>query len=72
MSGLNPKFEKYISGFSKVYKDYFNKEPTMGDYISNGWLDVKDIPGLNFEEMGKIHASVLVSAAEEKKLKESK
>ena len=72
MGNLNPNFEKYIKGFKKVYKAYFNKEPTMGDYIFNGWLDVKDIPGLNFEEMGKIHASVLVSAAEEEELKESK
>lgn len=66
MSGLNPKFEKYISGFSKVYKAYFNKEPTMGDYVSNGWLDVKDIPGLNFEEMGKIHAELLINKEKEK------
>ena len=69
MSNLNPKFEKYTSGFSKVYKDYFGKEPTMKDYIFNGWLDVKDIPGLNFEEIGKIHASVLVSACRRNRIK---
>ena len=36
MSYLNPKFEKYISGFSKIYKDYFGKEPTMGELVFNG------------------------------------
>lgn len=61
MSDLNPKFEKYIKGFKKVYKAHFNKEPTMGDYVLNGWLDVKDIPNLNLEEMGKNHASVLIN-----------
>lgn len=66
MSGLNPNFEKYIKGFEKVYKAYFNKEPTMGDYIFNGWLDIKDIPGLNFEEMGKIHAELLIDKEKEK------
>ena len=66
MSDLNPKFEEYTSGFSKVYKAHFNKEPTMGDYVFNGWLDVKDIPGLNFEEMGKIHAELLINKEKEK------
>ena len=36
MSYLNPKFEKYISGFSKIYKDYFGIEPTMGELVFNG------------------------------------
>ncbi len=66
MSGLDPKFEKYIKGFKKVYKAHFNKEPTMGVYVFNGWLDVKDIPGLNFEEMGKIHAELLINKEKEK------
>lgn len=68
MGDLNPKFEKYASGFSEVYKDYFGKEPTMGDYTFNGWLDVKDIPDLNFEEMGKIHAKKVIEEQEARDL----
>lgn len=60
MSGLNPKFEKYIKGFKKVYKAYFNNEPTMGDYVFNGWLGIKDKKVCNFQKMGEIHARVLV------------
>lgn len=72
MSDLNPKFAKYASGFNKVYKDYFGKEPTMGVLVFNGWLDIKDKKVINFKKMGEFHARLLVSAAEEKELKESK
>ena len=66
MGILNPNFEKYIKGFKKVYKKHFNKEPTMGDYTFNGWLDVKDFPNLNFEETGKIHAEILINKEKKK------
>ena len=64
MSNLNPKFEKYASGFSKVYKDYFGKEPTMGTLVFNGWLDVKDKKVVNFKKMGEFHARLLVEEKE--------
>ncbi|MBO7518737.1 MAG: hypothetical protein J6T31_06470 [Methanobrevibacter sp.] len=70
MNGLNPKFKKYASGFSKVYKDYFGEEPKMEALVFNGWLDIKDKKVLNFKEMGEFHARLLVCAAEEKELKE--
>jgi hypothetical protein len=38
----------------------------MGDYVFNGWLDIKDIPDLNFEEMGKNHAELLINKEKEK------
>ena len=72
MSGLNPKFEKYVSGFSEVYKEYFGTEPTMGELVFNGWLEIKDKKVCNFRKMGEFHARALVCAAEEKELKESK
>ena len=68
MLGLNPKFEKYIKGFKKVYKAHFDKEPTMGDYVFNGWLEIKDKKVCNFQKMGEFHARALVCAAEEKEL----
>jgi hypothetical protein len=72
MSGLNPKFEKYASGFSGIYKNYFGKEPTMGELVFNGWLGIKDKKLKNFEKAGKEHARLLIGAAEDKELKESK
>ena len=50
MGELNPKFEKYASGFSEVYKDYFGKEPTMGELVFNGWLGIKDKKLKNFKK----------------------
>ena len=64
MSGLNPKFEKYTSGFSKVYKEYFGKEPTMGELILHGWLDIKDKKFINFEKAGKKQAELLIKEYE--------
>ena len=64
MNGLNPKFEKYVSGFSKVYKDSFGKEPTMGEIVFNGWLGIKDKKLLNFKKMGEFHAHLLVEEKE--------
>ena len=64
MSGLNPKFEKYIKGFKKVYKAHFNKEPTMGVYVFNGWLEIKDKKVCNFQKMGEFHARLLVEEKE--------
>lgn len=60
MGDLNPKFEKYISGFSKVYKEYFGTKPTMGTLVFNGWLDIKDKKVCNFKKMGEFHARLLV------------
>lgn len=65
MSGLNPKFEKYVSGFSKVYKNYFGKEPTMGELVFNGWLGIKDKKLKNFEKAGKEHAELLIKNVKE-------
>ena len=64
MSGLNPNFEKYASGFSEVYKDYFGKEPTMGELVFNGWLGIKDKKFKNFEKAGKEHAELLIQKIE--------
>lgn len=64
MSDLNPKFEKYASGFSKVYKNYFGKEPTMGEIVFNGWLGIKDKKLKNFEKAGKEHAELLIQKIE--------
>ena len=67
MSGLNPKFEKYIKGFKKVYKAYFNKEPTMGELVFNGWLGIKDKKLRNFVKAGKEHAELLIKNVKESK-----
>ena len=72
MSNLNPKFEKYASGFSKVYKDYFGNEPTMGELVFNGWLDIKDKKVCNFQKMGEFHARLLVEEKEKQEKKNGK
>lgn len=64
MSGLNPNFEKYSSGFSEVYKNYFGKEPTMGELVFNGWLGIKDKKFKNFKKAGKEHAELLIQKIE--------
>ena len=60
MSGLNPKFEKYASGVSEVYKNYFGKSPTMGELILNGWLEIKDKKFKDFKKAGKKYAELLI------------
>ncbi|MBO7517854.1 MAG: hypothetical protein J6T31_01945 [Methanobrevibacter sp.] len=70
--GLNPKFEKYAEGFSKVFEEYFGAKPTMGVLVFNGWLAIKDKKLKNFKKAGEEHARLLIGAAEDKELKESK
>ena len=67
MGDLNPKFEKYASGFSEVYKEYFGKEPTMGELVFNGWLEIKDKKFKDFKKAGKEHAELLIKNVKESK-----
>lgn len=53
---LNPKFKKYMKGFKEVFVKRFGREPTMGDYVSNGWLYIVNNKLVDFYECGKRHA----------------
>lgn len=64
-NGFSPKFRKYVVGFSKVYKDFFGTQPTMGELVFNGWLEIKDKKVTDFKKMGETHARILVCATEE-------
>ena len=54
--GLNPKFVKYVEGFKEVFIKRFGREPVMGDYVSNGWLNIANNKLVDFYECGKRHA----------------
>lgn len=66
MRCLNPNFEKYCKGFSRVYKEYFRIAPTMGTLVSSGWLEIKDKNCKSFEEMGEFQARLLIAEKEQK------
>ena len=70
MRCLNPNFEKYCKGFSRVYKEYFRIAPTMGTLVSSGWLEIKDKNCKSFEEMGEFQARLLIAEKEQKEIKE--